>query len=110
MTENNKVEYGARDDPANVNPLFDYSSAFEFHKSGDIAAKELAVAHASVKLLQKELKECIMTEGVNAREHCMDLRLKYLEVMKDKFNGMRFPGNVQIQSRTKGHLRIPGDS
>jgi hypothetical protein len=62
---------------------------------------EHQVAVEQKKLLRQELRECILRNHENASENCLDLRLQYVALLKDRFNGMLFPAGKEPANRTQ---------
>jgi len=70
---------------------------FEIQKERDYHAREYMVAVEEVKILQQQLRECYVREGVNHLELCKDLR----ETLWKKLNTPNYGAPGPVRSTAK---------
>lgn len=70
----------------------------------DTLCTESAINERMNRLLTLRLKECIAKNGVNADEYCKDVRNEYVAMIKDRYNGLRFPPGKEPANRNLRHI------
>ncbi len=79
-------------------------SAYDFHFTNEQLVREAQIASQSAQLLREELGECVRKEGVNANVNCYELRKKYFDLLKDRYQGMIFPEGREPANRALPHI------
>ena len=80
-------------------------SIYDYYYASEQRVRESQIAFANTILLQEELSECVLKEGINANVNCFDLRKKYFDVItKDRYHGMLFPEGEEPANRGISHL------
>ncbi len=82
----------------------DRSSTFDFVKSNENIVKEHQIGVEAKRLLRERLKECVLQNHENANEKCLDLRLQYVELLKDRYSGFLFPKDKEPESRKRNDV------
>lgn len=93
---------------SDLTKLQDRSSTYNFVKSNDIIVREHQIAAEQKKILRRELKECGAANHENANEKCYDLRMAYVALLQDRFEGMVFPVGMEPKNRKQPRLVTPG--
>mmetsp|Transcript_15837 Transcript_15837/g.23839 ORF Transcript_15837/g.23839 Transcript_15837/m.23839 type:complete len:101 (+) Transcript_15837:51-353(+) len=94
---------------SDLDKLVDHSSTHSYQQSTQVLVQEYQVAVESKKLLREELRECILRNHENANENCYDLRVKYVELLKDRFGGMVFPPGLEPKNKLRPRVRAPDE-
>jgi hypothetical protein len=88
--------------------LQDRSSTYNFVKSNDTIVREHQIAAEHKKILRRELKECLASNHEISNEKCYDLRVAYVNLLQDRFEGMVFPAGMEPKNRVQPRIATPG--
>jgi hypothetical protein len=72
---------------------------FEFYRRNEQMVREAQIANQTAQLLREELAHCVRTEGVNSNVECFELRKKYFDLLRDRYQGMLFPVGAEPANR-----------
>ena len=93
---------------SDLTKLQDRSSTYNFVKSNDTIVREHQIAAEHKKILRNELKECLAANHEIANEKCYDLRMAYVTLLQDRFEGMVFPAGFEPKVRSQPRIVTPG--
>eukprot|EP00940_MAST-03C_sp_MAST-3C-sp2_P001038 g1038.t1 len=74
---------------AKGNPIMDKSDPIKWKRTMEMRHRERWVKVAEARILQEELAECFMREGVNHIQNCKHLAKQYFELIHSPDFGIR---------------------
>lgn len=92
------------DSPSTRKSALNKESLIAFDESNHTMLLEKTIAVEQKKLLRQQLKECILQNFENANEKCYDLRVRYVELLKDRYDGALFPPGFEPKNRVNPFL------
>lgn len=85
--------------PVNRKSALNKESLIAHDQSTHVMLLEKTIAVEQKKILRQKLKECILQNFENANEQCYDLRVQYVELLKDRYGGLLFPPGYEPKNR-----------
>jgi hypothetical protein len=92
------------DQPVNRKSALNKESLAAFDESSHVMVLEKTIAVEQKKILRQKLKACILQNFENANEKCYDLRVQYVELLKDRYGGLLFPPGYEPKNRVNPSL------
>jgi hypothetical protein len=90
--------------PVNRKSALNKESLMAYDQSNHVMVLEKTIAVEQKKILRHKLKECILQNFENSNEKCYDLRVQYVELLKDRYGGLLFPAGYEPKNRVNPSL------